>query len=372
MALIPFYKHDLDQTAVDSVKSTMDSPFLTTGLQTQVFEDQFAKRFNVQHGVGVSSCTLGLYIGLKALGIGPGDEVITTPMTFISTPNAILYTGATPVFVDVEPDTGNINAALIEAAITDKTKAIMPVHLYGQLCDMTKISEIAKQHGLAIVEDCAHAIESQRDGIRPGQKSDMAVFSFYATKNMTCGEGGCIITNNRDLSDLLQKYRLHGMTKNAIDRYQDRYQHWDMVLLGHKCNMNDIQASILLTQLPHIEDRLQKREALALHYEKGLTELGITYPIALSNSRHARHLFTFWAQDNRDEWLTKLQDEGIGVAVNYRAVHLLEYYKNRFSFKAGDFPEAERIGNCTITLPLYPKLTLDQVDKVVSFIRTIC
>ncbi len=370
MTNIPFYQHDLDDQVIGALKETIGSTFLTTGPKTKLFEETFAQRFNVNHAIGVSSCTLGLYISLKALGIGSGDEVITSPMTFISSPNAILYTGATPVFVDVEPETGNINTELIEAAITSNTKAIMPVHLYGQLCDMIQLEIIAKKYNIAIIEDCAHAIESERDGVLPGQKSDIAVFSFYATKNITCGEGGCIITKDEGLATLLQKYRLHGMSKNAIDRYQTTYQHWDMELLGHKCNMNDLQASILLTQLPHISERLAKREQLAMHYEDGLKKCGIKYPKKHKNSRHARHLFTCWAPNNRDGWLVRLQEKGIGVAVNYQAVHLLTYYKDKFSYEEGDFPEAERIGKTTLTLPLYPKLTIDQINYIVSVFKT--
>ena len=370
MNKIPFYQHDLGQEAQKAICETLNSTFLTTGPKTKCFEEIYSNLFNVNYTVGVSSCTLGLYITLKALGVGPGDEVITTPMTFISTPIAILYTGATPVFVDVESDTGNLNADLIENAITSKTKAIMPVHLYGQMCDMKAITSIAKQHNLYVIEDCAHAIESERDGIRPGQISDAAVFSFYATKNMTCGEGGAIITNDETLYELLQKYRLHGMSKNAIDRYHSLYQHWDMVLLGHKCNMNDMQASILLTQIPKLNERLEKRERLAQKYEEGLASIGVVHPKVCENTVHARHLFTVWVP-NRDKCLTYLQENGVGVAVNYRAVHLLDYYKTTFGYKEGDFPIAEKIGNETISLPLYPQLTFGQVADVVSILKNM-
>ena len=282
-----------------------------------------------------------------------------------------MYTGAKPVFVDVEAETGNLDANLIENAITKNTKAIIPVHLYGQMCDMVAISKIADQYNLAVIEDCAHAIESERGGIRPGQLSDTAVFSFYATKNMTCGEGGAIITNSDTLYDLLQKYRLHGMSKNAIDRYSKLYKHWDMVLLGHKCNMNDLQASILLTQIPYINERLEKRERLASIYEEGVASIGIKYPKKCDNSIHARHLFTIWAPGDRDELLAKLQEHNIGVAVNYRAVHLLEYYRLNFQFNEGDFPIAEKIGNDTITLPLYPKLTIEDANSVIDVLKRI-
>ena len=217
-------------------------------------EEKFAEYLSTNFCVGVSSWTSGNFITLKALGIGFGDEIITTPMSFIATSNTIIQSGAIPVFVDVEEETGNINVEKIESAITEKTKAIIPVHLYGQMCDMKAINEIARKYNLFVIEDAAHCIEGQRDGIGPGQLSDAAVFSFYATKNITSGEGGAIVTNNRDLYEKLIKYRLHGMSKSASERHTAaNYQHWDMELLGYKCNMYDLQASLLEPQLKNIE-----------------------------------------------------------------------------------------------------------------------
>ncbi|MBW1784705.1 MAG: DegT/DnrJ/EryC1/StrS family aminotransferase, partial [Deltaproteobacteria bacterium] len=256
---VEFFRHDLGETEIRSVARALEGIFLTAGPLTQKFEASFAEFLDCRTVVGAWSCTAALFLVLKALDIGEGDEVLTTPMTFVATPNAILEAGATPVFVDVEETTGNMNVKLIERAIGPKTKAIMPVHLYGHMCDMERLHEIAAAHGLHIIEDAAHCIEGERDGIRPGQLSDAACFSFYATKNMTSGEGGAIATNDSELADKLRLLRSHGMNKEAAGRYTETYQHWDMVCMGYKANMFDIQAALLLPQLSRIKSNLRKR-----------------------------------------------------------------------------------------------------------------
>jgi len=355
---VEFYKHNIDLEEIDLVRKVLDSIFLTTGPKTKEFEERFCSYFDVKYGVGVSSWTMGNLITLKALGIGPGDEVITTPMTFIATANTIIQTGATPVFVDVEKETGNIDATKIESAITGKTKAIIPVHLYGQMCDMIEIKRIADKHNLFVIEDAAHCIEGSRDGIKPGQFSTAAIFSFYATKNITCGEGGAIITNNEELFNSLVKFRNHGMSKSAADRYTNVYQHWDMELLGYKCNMNDIQAAMLIPQLDKMDSFRDRKEEICNIYEKAFIDNeNISFPIKLDKTVHARHLFTIWvAPGKRDQFINEMQKAEIGVGVNFRAIHLLSYYKNTFGYKPGLFPNAESIGDSTITIPMYVKL----------------
>jgi UDP-4-amino-4-deoxy-L-arabinose-oxoglutarate aminotransferase len=250
---VPFYQHSLGTKEIQSVTQVLHSLFLTTGPKTAAFEKAFAQYLGAKHAIGVSSWTMGGLITLLALDIGPGDEVITTPLTFIATANVIVNAGAKPVFVDVEPETGNINVRLIQKAITKKTKAILPVHLYGQMCDMRAIRKIADEHGLVVIEDAAHCVEGMRDGIKPGTLSDAAIFSFYATKNLACGEGGAVVTNHTPLAEKLRLLRLHGMSQSALDRYHSHYQHWDMKILGHKCNMSDLQAALLLPQLERLE-----------------------------------------------------------------------------------------------------------------------
>ncbi|MDP4198242.1 MAG: DegT/DnrJ/EryC1/StrS family aminotransferase [Bacteroidota bacterium] len=365
---VEFYKHPLGDDEIDSLTDVIHSTFLTTGPRTREFEAQFARYLRAEHAVGVTSWTMGGFIALKTLGIGPGDEVITTPMTFMATANIIIECGAKPVFVDVEPETGNISCDEIEKAITPRTRAILPVHLYGQMCDMRRMSEIARKHKLAIIEDCAHSVESERDGVRPGELSDMAVFSFYATKNLASGEGGAITTNNQDLYEKLMVLRQHGMNKSAADRYSARFKHYDMETLGYKCNMFDIQAAMLLPQLPRLAERLERREAICTRYAEGFRNAeGISFPSVLPGSVHGRHLFTIWVDPLiRDEVLNDLQDRGIGVAVNFRSINRLTYYRTQLALPEGSFPVAERIGDSTITLPLYTKLKEEEIDYVIE------
>jgi len=368
---VDFYRHQLGGEELESFTETLRSLFLTTGPRTKAFEDALAERLGVDHVVGVSSCTAGLFLSVSALDIGPGDEVITTPMTFIATSNTVLHAGATPVFVDVEPRTGNLDVANVGAAITERTKAVMPVHLYGQMVDMKALKALCDARGLRILEDAAHALEAERDGAKPGQLGDTASFSFYATKNVSCGEGGAIAVRDDDLAERLRRIRNHGMSKDAYGRYHGAYRHWDMVDLGFKANLPDVLSSLLLPQLAKIDAKRDARgalhaayaEALAPLVERGLVEL----PEVRDDSVHSHHLFTIWvAPDRRDEVLGHMQQAGVGVAVNYRAVHLLTYYRERFGFEAGAFPHAERIGDSTLSLPFYPTMDPAEVPTVVG------
>lgn len=368
---IEFYQHSLSLEETESISQALEGLFLTAGPLTRQFETRFADTLHCRRVVGTYSCTTALFLCLKALGIGRGDEVITTPMSFIATANSILEAGARPVFVDVEETTGNIDAELIEPAITERTKAIMPVHLYGHMCDMRRIGAIANRHGLHVIEDAAHCIEGERDGVRPGELSDAACFSFYATKNMTAGEGGAIATNHEQLADRLLLMRSHGMNKEAAARYTDTYRHWDMVCMGYKGNMFDIQAALLLPQLDKLDVNLKRRREIAQRYENVFGELaGVGFPAVLPHTKHARHLFTIWVRDGkRDAALVQLQENGVGVAVNYRPIHLLTYYRRKFAYQEGLFPVAERIGEQTLSLPLYPKLTDAEVERVCQSVQ---
>lgn len=341
---------------------------LTTGEYVGAFERKLADYLGRKHVLAVSSCTAALHLSLLALGIGSGDEVITTPMTFIATATAILEAGATPVFVDVEPDTGNLNADLVEAAITPRTKAIMPVHLYGLMCDMHALRSIADRHGLKIIEDSAHCVEAKRDGVGPGELGDTACFSFYATKNLTCGEGGALATDHTALYENLKLLHLHGMTKTAFDRSREGYTHWDMVVLGWKYNMSNIEAALLLPQFDRIDAKLEQRTALAHRYDERLAAVpGVKRPGALPSTVHSRHVYPVRvAGDKRDDVIELLKAEQIGCVVNYRAVHLMQYFREHYGHKPGDFPMAERMGDETISLPFYPSMPLGDVDVVVD------
>lgn len=370
---IPFYMHDLGHVELEAISGVLAGPILTTGDTVARFEAEFAAYLGRRHALGVTSCTGAMHMALLALGIGPGDEVITTPMTFIATATAIIEAGARPVFIDVEPDTGNLDARNIEAAITSRTRAILPVHLYGQMCDMRAIRRIADEHRLAIVEDCAHCVEGERDGVRPGQFSDAACFSFYATKNLTCGEGGALATDRDDLLDTLKLLRLHGMTKMAADRQREGYKHWDMPLLGWKYNMDNIQAAMLLPQMRRIDRKIAQRERLAKIYEQRLAAIpGLRLPALRASVRHARHLFPILVSPGeRDRVIAELGAAGVGAMVNYRAIHLLSYFAREFGHVAGDFPIAEEFGNSVISLPYYPTMPEESVTSVADTLARI-
>ena len=370
---VEFYKHNLTREDKEECMKVLDSTFLTTGGVAKEFETKFAKYLATNYALGLTSCTSALFLGLKYFDIKEGDEVITAPMSFIASANSVEHCGATPVFADVEPGTGNINTDLIERAITAKTKAIIPVHLYGQMCDMEKVKAIADKHNLKIIEDACHSLEGSRNGIKPGQLGDAACYSFYATKNLTSGEGGAITCNDPNMYDWLLKARLHGMSKSAADRYTSRYQHYDMELLGYKFNLSNIQASLLVHQLDRLEEYLQRKEAIAQAYNEGFrNNPGIRVPCVLPNTKHARHLYTIWVKpEKRDEYMHKIQEAGIAVAVNFRAIHLMSYYKDKYNYKKGAFPNAELIGDSTITLPLYPKLTDSEVEYVIEKVNEV-
>ena len=373
MNKVEFYRHHLEQEEIDSITAALGGIFLTAGPLTRRFEAEFADYLGCRAVVGVYSCTSALFLCLKAFGIGPGDEVITTPMTFVATANAVLETGARPIFVDVEPGTGNLDAERIEAAISDRTRAILPVHLYGLMCDMRRIRAIADRHRLRVIEDAAHCVEGTRAGVRPGELGDAACFSFYATKNLTSGEGGAISVNDPELAAELKLMRSHGIDRDAADRYSGAYRHWDMVRMGYKLNMFDLQAALLLPQLAKIEGRLARRREIARRYRDALVSLpGVELPREIEDSVHAHHLFTIWVDpEHRDTILSGLEAAGIGVAVNYRALHLLSYYRERFGFKPGDFPIAESIGARTISLPFYPKMSDSEVDRVIEAVGVV-
>jgi len=370
---IDFFKHNIGIKEKRDVCKVLGSIFLTTGDAVREFEKKFSKYIDRKYTIGLMSCTSALHLSMLAYGIGPGDEVITTPMSFVATATSIMHAGAKPVFVDVEPETGNLNADLIEKAVTNRTKAILPVHLYGNMCDMRKIKDIADKHKLIVIEDAAHAIEAQRDGYKAGELADAVCFSFYATKSITCGEGGAVSLNNKKKSDLIRKLSLHGITKRAADRYVDKYRHWEVKMLGWKCNMSNIQASLLLNQLANIEKYLERREEIARKYEEAFSDLrGIRFPKVPKNSKSGRHLFTIWVDPKkRVKALHYLHTKGIGASVNYRAIHTLDYFKKALGYYTGDFPVAERIGDSTISLPLYPKLSVKETDYIIKAVRQL-
>jgi dTDP-4-amino-4,6-dideoxygalactose transaminase len=372
---IEFFKHNISDNDIALADQVMRSVLLTTGPMVNRFEDRFSEYLGISEAVGLTSCTAALHLALLKHAIGPGDEVITTPMTFVATATAILQAGATPVFVDVCPKSGMMLPEAVKEAITEKTKAILPVHLYGRMADMRGFAGLAEEHHLVLIEDAAHCIEGTREGVRPGQLSQAACFSFYATKSMTCAEGGALACNSTEDAAWYRSARHHGISKNASYRYTKKYEHWDMEMMGWKYNMDDIQAALLIGQIERLDNYRQRREYLeGLYREKLQTVEGLDFmegPEAGEVSGH--HLFTILLPRKapRDDVMGKMQEEGIGVAVNYRAVHTLTFFKERFGYCAEDFPNALDIGRRTITLPLYLKLTEDEVEIVCTTLKRI-
>ncbi len=382
---VDFYRHQLGESEAASWRRVLDTLFLTLGPQVAAFEGELGE-FLVRGRdgakppfvVGTNSCSMGLLLALRALDVGPGDEVITTPMTFVSTTNAILHVGAKPRLVDVEPTTGLIDPAAVRAAIGENTVGLLPVHLYGQLADMRALRALADAHGLFILEDSAHGIEMERDGVRPGDLGDAAVFSFYATKNITSGDGGAIATRDERIAERLRQLRNHGVSKAAADRHGGQYQHWDLLEVGYKANLTDLDAALLRPQLSWVESKRDRREQIARRYESLLRELipemvsppptiyGVPWMIE-SRGRSSHHLFTIHARPGaRDSVISRLGQVGIGTAVNYRSIHRLAHLIERLAIPLGALPVAEEIGDRTISLPMYPTLTREEQERVVD------
>lgn len=373
---VEFFRHNINEADIATATEVLHSIFLTTGPMTARFEEKFAEYMKIEEAVGTNSCTGALHLALLYHGIGPGDEVITTPMTFVATATAILQSGAKPVFADVCPKSGLLLPEAAETAITEKTKAILPVHLYGRMVDMRGFAELAQKYNIALIEDAAHCIEGVRDGVRPGQLSNAACFSFYATKNMTCGEGGVLICRTADEANWYRSVRHHGISRNASSRYTKKYEHWDMEMMGWKYNMDDIQAALLINQINRLDENHRRRQHLEKLYRERLQDIkGLDFIEAPGkNERSAHHLFTVLLprKCSRDEVLHQLQEQGIGCAVNYRAVHTLTYFREAFGYKPEDYPVANEIGNRTISLPIYPTLAIEEVQRVCETLKRRC
>ncbi len=371
---VPFYRHSLKSSDADLVANVFASPILTSGAQCKAVEAQISEYFSVSHAKMVNSWTNGAVAALLALDIGPGDEVIVPAQTFIATSNVVELVGAKPVFVDVDPETLLLTPEYISSAITDKTKAVIPVHMYGQMCDIKSIRESLKGKNIAIIEDCAHTFEAKINNERPGKHSDFAIFSFYATKNVTCGEGGAIITNDENLYQKLIQTVLHGMSAGAADRFEKgQYRHWGMDRLGTKANLPDILAALLPPQISTIDARLKIREDLAKNYDQFFEDSPIKITKINQGIVHSRHLYPIWVNPkHRDQVLFKLGEAQIGSTVNYRAVPTLNFYKSNYGFKGGEFANSENWGDGTLSVPLFPGMSeLEQNYVIETFEKTI-
>ncbi len=373
MTRVEFFKHSIGDEEIERVTKVLKGLFITTGDEVAEFERAMAAYLGLPHAVAVMSCTAAMQLAWLAADIGPGDEVITTPLTFIGTANSALMAGATPVLVDVERSTGNINASAIATAVTERTRGILPVHLYGQMCDMDAIRSIADKHDLVIVEDAAHSLEALWNGKRGGHYGDYACFSFYATKSITAGEGGIVSVKDAGKDSFLRKLRLHGLDRTAEDSYTNHFKQYDVAALGWKYNMDNIHAAILIEQLKKADAMQQRRAETYNRYVEAFSEIE---EIELHSIRkecvHSYLMFTILVDSSkRDTILEELQKRGIGVSVNFYPLHLFTFYRERFGYKQGDFPVAEEIGARTITLPLYARLTEEEVECVIDTVKDV-
>lgn len=370
---VEFYRHHLGDAEKARILAALDDPILTTGRAVQEAEAALADYLGTPHVVALDSCTAALHLALLAHDIGPSDEVIVPAMTFVATANAALMAGATPVFADVDPVTGCLTAESAARHITPRTRAIMPVHLYGQLCDMVALRQLADDAHLILIEDSAHCIEARNGAVRPASHGHCACLSFYATKNITCGEGGALVTHDAELAERVRRLALHGITSTAYERYGRKYKHWDMPQWGWKYNLDNIRASLLLPQIERLDERWQRRQVLAARYEGAFRHMpGVQFPEVADPDAAARHLFPIWVPaDRRDAILNGLQAQGIDVVVNYRAVHLLRYYAEHFGYRPGDLPVAEAIGDRTLSLPFYTNIPDADVERVIEAVHNV-
>jgi len=368
----------IGQEEIDEVVDSLKSGWISTGPKVARFEALFKNYIGSDYALALNSCTAGLHLSMIVSGLKEGDEVITTPMTFGATANAILHSRAKPVFVDITLPSMNINPGNIEAQITDKTKAIVPVHFAGRPCDMKSIKEIAQKHHLIIIEDAAHALEATYHGQKVGTIGDLTVFSFYVTKNLVTGEGGMITTANSTYAEKIQTYALHGMSKGAWKRYSDEgFKHYRIVYPGFKYNMMDIQAALGIHQLLKIESSLKRREEIWHRYDDAFQNLPLDIPPPPEeNTTHARHLYTILLKldeltADRDTIQQALYEENIGTGIHFIALHLHPYYQETLGYKRSDYPNATYVSDRTISLPLSAKLTDDDVTDVIKAVTKV-
>jgi len=368
----------IEDDEIEEVVASLKSGWLGTGPKVAQFQDMFKEYVGAENAVALNSCTAGLHLALLVAGLKPGDEVITTPMTFCATANTIIHAGGIPVLVDCDRDTMLIDPQRIEEAVTPRTRAILPVHLCGRPCDMDAIETIAQKHDLIVIEDAAHAIEGSYKGRKIGNISQLTVFSFYVTKNITTGEGGMVTTNNSDLADKIKMYGLHGMSRDAWKRFSDDgYKHYQVVFPGFKYNMMDIQAAIGMHQLTRVDEYLTWRSEIWKCYDAAFADLPVGLPLpAEPGTVHAQHLYTLMIDEekcglNRDAFLQRMHELNIGTGVHYIGVHLHPYYKERFHFEPHDYPNATWISERTASLPLSPKMSEQDVEDVISAVRHI-
>lgn len=363
----------IEEAEIEEVVACLKSAWIGTGPRVAQFEADFAAYKGVQQSVALNSCTAALHLSLLVADLGPDAEVITTPLTFCATVNAIIHAGATPVLADVDPTTMNIDPNEIERRITPRTRAIVPVHFAGRPCDMNAIMDIAQRHNLKVIEDCAHAIETEYKGQKAGTFGDFGCFSFYSTKNIVTGEGGMLLAKRDEDIARIKVLGLHGMSKDAWKRFGDEgFKHYQVVECGFKYNMMDMQAALGVHQLKRVEAYGQRRSQIWQYYMAAFTDLPVGLPAPVeANTRHAYHLFTILidkekAGVSRDGFLDRMTADGIGVGVHYMSIPEHPYYQQTFGWKPEDYPNAMRIGRQIVSLPISAKLNDADIVDVAS------
>lgn len=375
--VVKFAPPSIGQPEIDEVVATMRSGWLSTGPRVREFERAFAEYIGAEHAVAVNSCTAALHLALLASEIGPGDEVITTPLTFCATANVVVHTGATPVFADIDPITWNLSPGAAAAAVTSRSRALIPVHYAGRPADVAGMRALAARARLTLIEDAAHAVETVAAGEKVGTTADFSCFSFYATKNLTTGEGGMLTTPSGPAAEFARVAALHGMSRDAWARYGPKGSpHYDVVMPGYKYNMMDLQAAIGLHQLARLGRHLERREAIWRMYDEALAGLPLTRPAPVAaGDRHARHLYTVLVDPesgwSRDDLMLALADEGISASLHFRALHLQPYYARRYGLERGMFPNAELVSDRVMSLPLSGGISDTDAARVIEVLRSL-
>lgn len=375
---LPIAKPDISEAEIADVVETLRSGWLTYGPKTQQFEAEFAQSVGTEHAVGLNSCTAALHLALLGAGIGPGDEVITTPLTFCATANVIVHVGASPILADVSEDDLNLDPQAVAAKITPRTRAIMPMHYGGQPCRMDQLLDLARAHDLVVVEDAAHAAGASYNGRPIGSVGDATAFSFYPIKNMTTSEGGMLTTNNSTIAEKARILRKHGLSTDAWKRHTlEGSSLYDVIAPGFNYSMTDVQAALGRGQLKRLPNMNAARSRLAQRYSDGLGSIAeLETPSTRSDLVHAWHLYPIrlkleMLSKDRNQFESELRNRSIGTAVNFIPIHYHSYYREGFGFHKGDYPVAERAFDRLISLPLFPTMTNADVDRVVDAIEDI-
>jgi dTDP-4-amino-4,6-dideoxygalactose transaminase len=372
-APISFAPPDLGRGEIEAVCAALESRWLSTGPRVRQFEREFAAYIGSPHAIALNSCTAALHLSLVVSDIGPDDEVVTTPLTFCATANAIVHVGAKPVFADIDPHTWNLSPDAVSAVLTDRTRAIVPVHYGGRPAEMGAFEALARPRGIVLIEDAAHCVEGAESGRKVGTIGDFTCFSFYATKNITTGEGGMVTTRDASAADRMRVASLHGMDRDAWARYAPGARsQYDVRMAGFKYNMMDLQAAIGLQQLARVQAMHARRRSIAARYDEAFAALPLTRPVPAADGMvHAHHLYPVLVDPRvagitRDELQSRLRERGIGTSIHFHALHLMSFYRDRFGFERGMFPAAEEVSDTTLSLPLASALTDDEIDRVIE------